>query len=339
MNTLFRYLVLLSLSCHASAEINAIPTTTTNPTTAIKPEYVTLGIYILSVHDINFVNGTFGADFWIWANYNDPQLQPMKTLELINAKSYTEMLPLTQDKNHFIWSQKKIQGTFRYHWNMTNFPFDMHRLTIIIEESQDDIDKLLYKVDLKNSKYDKNIHIPGFIIKNLTFETIERHYDTNFGEPTATPSSTYSALTINLELERVSMLLFIKMHATLYIAFLITALCFPLLAQIPKTPQMINAIFSAMIGSTFAVVINLRASDGIIGYSETLTLVDRLHILTLIYFVLLGTVAIIVLVAREKWSHQNLLRFIFWADGIYLSSYIMGNIFLVWQAASASFIK
>lgn len=332
IKNLLRHLGWVLLLCNTNVKAE------TSPSIATKPEYVTMGIYLLSIHDANFVNGTFGADFWIWTNYTNPQLQPIKTLELINAKSYAEMLHLTQDKGKFTWSQKKIQGTFRYHWNMTNFPFDVHRLTIIIEESQDDFNLLRYKVDTINSKYDQSIHIPGFVLKKVTFDTIERNYDTNFGEPKPESTSSYSALTINLELERVSMLLFIKMHATLYIAFLITLLCFPLLALLPKTPQMINGVFSAIIGSTFAVVINLRASDSIIGYSEALTLVDRLHILTLFYFVLLGLIAIIVLITREKWTQQNLVRFVFIADSIYLISYVIGNTFMVWNAASASFI-
>lgn len=302
----------------------------------IKAEDVKLGIYLLSVHDINFAANTFSADFWIWANYKNPDLQPIKTLELINAKSHTEMLNLTQNKGQFIWSQKKIQGIFRYHWNMANFPFDHHNITIVIEDSLHDINNLRYVIDNANSKYDSNISIPGFTIKNLTFETTKRQYDTNFGDPDAPAISNYSSFRINLELERTSMWLFIKMHTALYIAFLITTLCFPILMLIQKTPQMINGLFSATVGSIFAVVINLRAADSVIGYSATLTLVDRLHILTLIYFVSLGAIAITILLTREQWMPNKLTRFIVLADSIYLISYIMGNIFMVWQAASAS---
>lgn len=137
--------------------------TTQSLTNTVKPNQVKLGVYILSIHDINFAANTFAADFWIWANYENSALKPIETMELINAKSHTEMLTLTQNTGTTIWSQKKVQGIFRYHWNMTNFPFDRHKIQIIIEDSLSDTNQLKYVVDTENSKYDKEISIPGFV--------------------------------------------------------------------------------------------------------------------------------------------------------------------------------
>ncbi|CAK0751607.1 conserved membrane hypothetical protein [Gammaproteobacteria bacterium] len=298
------------------------------------PDKARLGAYIVSVHDLNFSGETFSADFWIWSDYSNPNLQILKTLEFVNAKSTLVNLQNIQEKEGKVWAQEKVQGVFRHHWDMSNFPFDRHVLSILIEEAQSDVEKLQYVVDEDNSNFGKDIEIAGFSIQKTTFESKERDYDTNFGDPSAPPSSSYTQFRINLELERVSRILFLKLHAALYVAFIVTAVCFFIIPQIHKTPQMINAVLSAMVGSIFATIINLRAADSVIGRSESLTLVDRLHFMTLMYFTLLGLVAIGVLITRERWTIEQLRYFSHWAAAFYVLSYLVGNVIMVWQAAS-----
>ncbi|CAK0779024.1 conserved membrane hypothetical protein [Gammaproteobacteria bacterium] len=298
------------------------------------PDQATLGAYVISIHDLNFAANTFGADFWVWTDYENSRLQPLKTLELVNAKSATISLQTTQQKENQTWSQQKIQGTFRHSWDMSNFPFERHTLSIIMEEAQDDINHFRYVDDAKNDGYAKDIVIDGFAIRKMTVENTQRDYNSNFGDPSAPPKSSYSQIRINIELERVSRILFIKLHTALYVSFLITAFCFPLLPQIQKTPQLVNAALSAMVGSLFAAVINLRAADTVIGRSEALTLVDRLHFITFLYFIVLGGCAMMILVTRERWNIGNLYRFSRWAGGVYVVSYIAVNALLVWGAVS-----
>jgi hypothetical protein len=61
----------------------------------------------------------------------------------------------------------------------------------------------------------------------------------------------------------------------------------------------INSILTLIIGSLFASIINLRNAESVIGRSESLTLVDRLHFLTFVYFIVLGIVAMCFFVRRE----------------------------------------
>jgi len=334
---LFAAMIFLGSTLADSADQNLPSPNTVTPesvSTPPAPDKARLGAYIVSIHDLNFSGETFGADFWIWSDYANPNLQILKTLEFVNAKSASASLQLTQEKEGKVWAQEKVQGVFRHHWDMSNFPFDRHVLSILIEESQSDTEKLQYLVDTDNSNFGKDIEIAGFSIRKATFESKKRDYDTNFGDPTAPPSSSYSQFRIILELERVSRILFLKLHAALYVAFVVTAVCFFIIPQIHKTPQMINAVLSTMVGSIFATIINLRAADSVIGRSESLTLVDRLHFMTLMYFTLLGLVAIGVLVTRDRWTIERLRYFSHWAAAFYVLSYLVGNVIMVWQAAS-----
>lgn len=328
MNGLFRKFFAIVAAMFVTENIWA------DPTPNVEPDRAMLGAYIISIHDLNFGANTFGADLWIWTDYENPRLQPLKTLELVNAKSATTTLQNTQQKEIQTWSQEKIQGTFRHSWDMTNFPFDRHNLSIILEEAQDDMGHFRYLEDTKNNGYAKDINIDGFAIRKMTVENTQRNYDSNFGDPGAPATSSYSQIRINVEIERISRILFLKLHTALYVSFLIAASCLFLLPQILKIPQMIGSILSAIVGSLFASIINLRAADTVIGRGESLTLVDRLHFVTFFYFILLGLIAMTVLVTRERWNIEGLYRFSRWAAGIYVVSYVAVNALLVWGAVS-----
>ncbi|CAK0754963.1 conserved membrane hypothetical protein [Gammaproteobacteria bacterium] len=327
----FRKLVAFGALIVVTVNTWANPPDPTPP--VVEPDKALLGAYVVSIHDLNFGANTFGADFWVWTDYENPRLQPLKTMELINAKSSTTSLLTTQQKEHQTWSQQKVQGTFRHSWDMSNFPFDRHILTIFIEEALDDTSRFHYLSDTKNNGYAKDIAIDGFAIRKMTVETTQRDYDSNFGDPSAPSTSSYSQLRINLELERVSRMLFLKLHTALYAAFLVSAFCFPLLPQLQKTPQLVGSVLSAIVGSLFAAVINLRTADAVIGRSESLTLVDRLHFVTFLYFIVLGMLAVRILTTRERWTAEKLYRFSRWAGGVYVMSYIVSNALLVWWAA------
>ncbi|CAK0746483.1 conserved membrane hypothetical protein [Gammaproteobacteria bacterium] len=299
----------------------------------LESDQVKVGNYVVSIHDLNFGVNTFGADFWIWADYSNPRLQPLKTMEFVNAKSISSSLLSSQLRESVTWSQQKIQGTFRHSWDMTNFPFDRHVLSIVMEESIDDISNLRYLMDTKNSGYLNDIIVDGFLITNMEIKNDQRNYNTNFGDPNAPPKTIYSRLIINLEIQRISKILFIKLHTALYSAFLVTAFCFPLLAQIPKIPQIVGSVLSAIVGSLFASIINLRTADSVIGGSESLTLVDRLHFITFLYFIILAIITITILINRERWNSKKISNVTRWAGKIYIVSYVAANLFLVWLAA------
>jgi hypothetical protein len=294
------------------------------------PDKVRLGMFLVGLQDINVGNNTFGADLWVWANHKNPRLAPMKTLEIVNAQASTTSLQSTQEGDGNIWSQEKVQGTFRHQWDMSNFPFDRHVLSVVLEEAQDDVRKLTYVPDLDGSGYSKDIAVNGFNIRNVKIEAGERGYDTNFGDPTAPPSTKFGQIRLDIEMERSSLVLFLKMHAALYAAFLVSATCF---AMLPSMPSTLGTIANVVVGVLFAAIINLRASDAVMGRGESVTLADRLHFVTFAHFVALGALTMWVFIRPSEWSEEGLRRFSRWSGWGYVSSYVTWNIVLIWAAA------
>src|SRR5437899_1931919 len=51
-----------------------------------KPDTVTTGIYITSIHDIDFRQKQYAITFWLWFRYKNPELDFNKYLEIPQAK-------------------------------------------------------------------------------------------------------------------------------------------------------------------------------------------------------------------------------------------------------------
>ncbi len=293
---------------------------------------VKLGVYLLSLHDLNVQGETFGADFWLWADHRNPNFEPLKTLELVNSKSAGIGLQSVEPKGGIFWSQEKIQGTFRHHWDMSNFPFDRHVLTIILEESKYDINQLIYTVNEEENRINNDLSLDGFTIRQMTVTADQKQYDSGFGDPAGESVTNYAQVRIDVEIQRISTILFVKLHIALYAAFLISNMAFLMLSGIPS---MMNTINSVVVGTLFATVINLRATDAVIGRSESVTLVDRMHIMTLSHLVALSIVGMTVMMTRKRWSDKGLQRFSYLAASLYFLSYVLWN-FIIIRGAAAS---
>ena len=318
----------------AATPVTVIPQA--NPETPVAPpappDQATLGVYLLSLHDLDPAKSSFGADFWIWSDHVNANIKPLKTMEYINARQTSVSLYDSEPKGQIVWAQQKVQGTFRTHWDMKNFPFDRHRLSIFIEEGLVDTSHLVYAADTKESNFSRDIAIDGYTLKGLSVTAGVKDYESNFGDPTAEPTSQYSRLRVDFDIERSSLLLFFKLHFAMYAAFLVSAIGFLML---PNIPSMMNTVNSLVVGALFATIINLRAVDAVLGRSEALTLVDRLHALSFFHFVVLGLISVWILVTRPRWKDTALRRFSWLAGAAYLLSYAAGNAVLIWQAANA----
>src|SRR5947208_1983653 len=54
-----------------------------------KPDTAVTGMYITSIHDIDFRQKQYSITFWLWFRYKNPELDFDKYLEIPQAKSMT----------------------------------------------------------------------------------------------------------------------------------------------------------------------------------------------------------------------------------------------------------
>jgi hypothetical protein len=242
------------------------------------PDTVTVGVYINSVHDIDFKNKEYTINMWLWLKYKNPDFDFSKYLEVPMAK--------TVDKSFYtvdtladgrIYMLMKLQCVMKDSWKIQSFPFDRQKLRFSIENSQYDSDDLVFAQDTAGKHYSKWT-LPGWTITPDSFriKTDIRKYETAFGDPgVKRPHSEFATYKVQMGIERKPWGLFLKLFIGMYISFLLCFVCFFI------HNDNIDSRFSLSVGSLFAVIGNKYVIDSSLPESTSFTLVDTLHGLTL----------------------------------------------------------
>ncbi|MFN3316896.1 MAG: hypothetical protein ACK40K_08795 [Raineya sp.] len=112
------------------------------------PDTVKIGCYIISLHDLNFVEEQYTARFWLWMIHKKPIENPADAIELPDAKEYKIDNVIADSLDGKGWLQLKIKAVMKQEWNLGNFPFDKQHLRIKVENPQYDIKNLVFNPTL-----------------------------------------------------------------------------------------------------------------------------------------------------------------------------------------------
>lgn len=296
------------------------------------PEKCNVGIFITSLYDLKPALNTFRANFWLWSNCPSEDNLPMKNIEVIAAQKVSSNLQFYEKKNGLYWSQRQFQAVIHHKWNFSNFPFERQVLKIELEDGVNDTTSLVYVPDIKNSTYNPKIKLDGLKITDFKIHEKKISYPTTFGDPSLSkPNSNYSRLVASITVARKGLSgFFFKLNTATYIAFALTLVSFFLH---PTQASIFSARMSLLVGSLFAVVVNLRAAEAILGRTNSLTLVDKIHITTMVYIFSAVTISAFSFrlceLGREKLSNKlNKICFL-----IFSISFITINFILISSAA------
>ncbi len=288
---------------------------------------VSVGIYITSIHDIDFKQKEYAITFWLWLKYKNPDFDFMRNLEVPQAKTVEKSFSSMDSSGERIYMQMKLQCVMKDSWRIGNFPFDHQTLRLSIENSQYDTRSLIFVADTVGNHYDPRFTLRGWSIDSCNITTGVKMYETAFGdESMAKPHTEYSAFRVRLIIQREAGGLFWKMFLGMYIAFLIAFTCFFIHAD------GIDSRFGLSVGSLFAVIGNKYIIDSSLPESSSFTLVDTLHGLTLffIFSVITATAWSLKLVKENK--ADKAYRFDMRMAAGLLLIYILSNAWFIWQA-------
>ncbi|MBX2896469.1 MAG: hypothetical protein KF763_13550 [Cyclobacteriaceae bacterium] len=256
-----------------------------------QPDSVTVGSYVISVHDINFRDKEYTMRFWLWFLYDNPAFDFSTQLDIPNAKSIDAPEIILDSINGKTWAIMKMKATMKESWQVTDFPFDKQHLRVQIENALFDINSLVFKPDVKGSTYDKAEALDGWDITNFKVSSVLNDYETGFGDPRPHRDfQNFSAFAIELDIERNAWGLFLKIFIGMYIAFLISVISFTIQVQ-ELEPR-----FGLPVGGLFATVGNKYIIDSILPETSAFTLVDTLHTLT--FLGIFGTLVVSALALR-----------------------------------------
>ncbi len=291
------------------------------------PDTVRTGIYITSIHDIDFKQQEYTVDFWLWLKYKNADFDFIHNLEIPSAKSVDKSFTTVDTVNGSIYILMKLQCVMKDSWRINNFPFDKQTLRLSIENSQYDLSAMVFKTDTLGKHYDPRFALRGWTIDSFHMAVSPKAYETAFGDPGYDkPHSDYSAFRVRLSIHRDAIGLFWKLFIGMYIAFLIAYVCFYIHAD------SIDSRFSLSVGALFAVIGNKYIVDASLPETVTFTLVDMLHGITLLF--ILATIAANIwsLHLSKKGELKKANRFDIIAAQVMLLLYVALNIYFITQA-------
>src|ERR1700709_1582566 len=76
---------------------------------ADKIDTVKTGIYVTSIHDIDFKDNEYTVDFWLWLKYKNKAFDFVQNLEIPQAKSTTKSFSTIDSSGGRIYLLMKVQ--------------------------------------------------------------------------------------------------------------------------------------------------------------------------------------------------------------------------------------
>lgn len=293
------------------------------------PRTCKVGAYVISLYDFDFAAGSFGADLWLWSSCPSPDLKPLDVMDFVNATHVTRSLAASSERGGVTWSYVKVSGVFRHPWDVRSYPFDRHALEIIVENTAAPASEFSYTADLEGSKPSRDIHLDGWLVSDFGVKEYTYLYDTTFGDPSfdGKKESDYARLAISVSIARSKLLSFFKLVAGVYVAVALSLLAFLL------GPYNGRRRTNILVGTLFAVLVNMRVTEAVIGRTESITLVDEIHMLAMGYIFCIALAGIYSqwLFDRERQADAERAD----ATGLWIAgiSYVILNVALVAGAA------
>jgi hypothetical protein len=291
------------------------------------PDTVKTGIYIISIHDIDFKAKEFTTTFWIWFKYKNKDLDFSENLEIPMAKSETRSFLTVDSSNDRIYMLMKMQCVMKDSWRIGNFPFDRQALRLSVENSQFDKHSCVFVSDTLGQHFDPRFTLNGWHIDSCLLSSGIKQYETAFGdESLPKPHTEYSSFRVKLVVTRSATGIFWKMFTGMYIAFLIAYICFYI------HPDGIDSRFGLSVGSLFAVIGNKYIIDSSLPETTSFTLVDTLHGLTLFFiFIIITATAYSLKLVKTK-DLKTAAKFDMIAAQVILLAYVALNVYFISKA-------
>ena len=295
--------------------------------TGEKPDTVKVGVYVTSIHDIDFKQKEYAITFWLWLRYRNKNFDFVNNLEVPQAKTVDKSFSTIDSSGDMVFMYMKLQCVMKDSWKIENFPFDQQKLRLSIENSQFDESSLVFVADTLGAHFDKRFTLRGWTIDSCVIGSGRHLYETAFGVLGAEKQeSQYSTFRVRLSIARSATGLFWKMFLGMYLAFFISFICFFIHAD------SMDSRFGLSVGSLFAVIGNKYIIDSALPESSSFTLVDMLHGITL--FFILAVIAANAYSLRLIKSNrvQQSIKFDNRIRWVVLGTYLLLNFWFIWQA-------
>ncbi len=261
-------------------------------TKAGAPVVCRIGVNIEDLYDLDPARDTFGAVLWIWSLCPSADFDPLATIAFPTAATGLSLSPIEAEAvdGGGQYASRRVQGTFRYNWDMRRYPFDQQRLVIPMDETQYGAAQVLFEPDQTQSFITPDVRqrLYEFRTSGLSLRGSVSEERSTYGLPGA-DGARYARMEAEITLSRDHLATFLKLTAGVFAGVFIAFLSF---FYDPNDRSGFGGKLGLLVAVLFAVLLNLRASDATIGDAGHLTLVTDIHLVTLALIVVLSIVAL-----------------------------------------------
>ncbi|MEQ8442439.1 MAG: hypothetical protein RIM33_17625 [Alphaproteobacteria bacterium] len=249
--------------------------------------HVEIGMFVASVFDLDFYNGTYKTIFWVWFIHDDPDYDPLEAIEITNARQYEvmESYGYTRADGRF-YVAAKLRATINQPWDIADFPFDTQRLDIVLESVGKDSNELTFDVDRANSVNGPELHLDGWNLRPVQATTTVFQYNTTFGEESGNLLS-FPRVQFYISMERDNPKLFFEAYIGYMIAFLMCAVIW-----LTRTMNMPDYRIGMILAATFVTIGNKNTLESNYPPSPRLGLADQIEAATFILIVCSMVIAV-----------------------------------------------
>jgi hypothetical protein len=257
---------------------------------------VTVGLYGVNAYDLDVAANTFYLSGYMWLRWSG-DIDPLATLEIANVVEEWGVIinPLNEEpevlSNGDNLMPLRIQGRFFQPFDLRDYPLDSQELTLLIEDSTNTEDAVVYVPDVEGSGLDASFQVPGWKVAGFTSEQLTHEYGTSFGSEEAS-SSQYSTLKMSVQIERVKNLFMWKLLLPVLLVLGTNWLALML------HPRLIE-VRTAMPATALLTTVFLQQSS-----LDALPQVSSLVLMDLIYVV--AYVLIVVTFAQVIWANNRI---------------------------------
>lgn len=261
-------LVALRGLCCALAACLAVAVGVPSRAAADEPAKVEVGLWLNGVHSIDFVDGSFGAEFYLWWISESADFRPFDVFQVLNGRQWTvraiNQRRLPDGRYH---SSGYVSVIVSHDWKLRKYPFDEQRLEIALETPYT-ASEIRLVPDAAQSRVSEFVSVKGYEVERLSLSERVEQYETDFGYKDGA-GSRFSRLVVTLDLERQSGRLVLAILIGFIVANLIALLTFTIHVTL------LSVRTSMLTSAVFCVIGNMNLLNGELNPAVGSLLVDR----------------------------------------------------------------
>lgn len=245
------------------------------------PAEVVVGSYVNKIQDLNFKDNKYTLDFFIWFRWKAEgelaDYKPLESFELVNGNVENKTSIVEKKVGDVNYASARITATMAETWELSQFPFDEHRVHVKIEDSSHSAKDLVFVADKANSRLGDEIDVAGWDVSGFTTEIVRKAYQTNYGDislPTDAQSE-FSRFDFSMHIDRQTYGSALKLLSTVLLATGVAFVAFMV------KPSDLDARFGMGVGSLFAVAASAFISASSVPDSGVMTVADKMHMIAL----------------------------------------------------------